>query len=307
VLFEGPEKKLELLLAPGEPSLRARGPAFWDEVVAHARATVLSRLPGEDCDALLLSESSLFLHDDRMVMITCGRTTLIDAALFLIDEIGDEGLLSLIYERKNENFPEQQLTTFAQDVARLRERVGGTATIFGDPTGDHVQLFHLDREFAADPGDVTLEVLMYDIAPEVGALFTPGATAREDLHRLVGLGDLLPRGQVDDHVFAPQGYSLNGVAGPLYVTLHVTPQRQGSYVSFETNLPLAPGAVCDTAAHLLRSFRPARSDLLLFQAPLELAGLPAGYEPIATGSRRLGCGYDVAYAHVEAGHRKDTP
>ncbi|HEX4046452.1 MAG TPA: adenosylmethionine decarboxylase, partial [Elusimicrobiota bacterium] len=76
MFFEGPEKKLELALAPGQPSLRARGLDYWKMIVGKARAQILSSLSNESLDAHLLSESSLFVADNWLTMITCGRTDL---------------------------------------------------------------------------------------------------------------------------------------------------------------------------------------------------------------------------------------
>ena len=77
--FEGPEKKLEMVVTPEHRSLRSLGDEVWRRVVEAAGAQVLSSLCNEECDAYLLSESSLFVYDDWFVMITCGQTTLIDA------------------------------------------------------------------------------------------------------------------------------------------------------------------------------------------------------------------------------------
>jgi len=40
---------------------------------------------------------------------------------------------------------------------------------------------------------------------------------------------------VDAHSFEPLGYSLNSLDGRIYSTLHITPQPECSYVSYETN------------------------------------------------------------------------
>ena len=61
--FEGPEKKVELAVVDGHPSLRALGEAFWRGVVKAANADVLSVLSNAHLDAYLLSESSLFVYD----------------------------------------------------------------------------------------------------------------------------------------------------------------------------------------------------------------------------------------------------
>ncbi|MDE2291761.1 MAG: adenosylmethionine decarboxylase, partial [Elusimicrobia bacterium] len=84
MFFEGAEKKAEIVAAPGTGSLRALGRPFWEGVIAAARAKILSALSSPACDAYLLSESSLFVWDDRALLITCGRTTLVPAVLRVV-------------------------------------------------------------------------------------------------------------------------------------------------------------------------------------------------------------------------------
>jgi S-adenosylmethionine decarboxylase len=298
MLFEGPEKKLELLLTAGSPSLRELGRKFWERVVEQSRATILSSISNDRLDAYLLSESSLFVTDRWTVMITCGRTTLVAAAAAILDQLPQTRLDSLIYERKNENFPHLQRTTFRDDATALRLRTVGEDLVIGDPTGDHIQLFHLARNCYPEPDDTTLEVLMYDIDPAVSRKFVPGRGTAQDVRDLVGLSSLFPDFAVDDHIFAPQGYSYNGIRGEDYVTLHVTPQRLGSYVSFETNVRLGVSAQRRVVSVLLSRFQPSRCDLMLFGARLDVAALP-GFRITRASDQVLGCGYSIAYAHVE--------
>ncbi len=299
MLFEGPEKKLEVLVAASSPSLRGLGDAFWTDVVKRSRAEILSRIHGPDMDAYLLSESSLFITDRWFVMITCGRTTLVSAAETILDALPPTRVDSLIYERKNENFPHLQRTTFAEDIARLRRRVSGTDIVIGEESGDHIALFHLDHDCSPEADDTTLEVLMYGIDPAIREIFVPGTRDRRSLRRRIGLAALFPDVVVDDHLFDPHGYSYNGVQGPHYVTLHVTPQRIGSYVSFETNFRLGVAAQRTVIERLLACFRPRRCDLLLFGDRLDLAGPPPGFTILGSTQRRLGCGYTIDYAHIE--------
>jgi S-adenosylmethionine decarboxylase len=299
MLFEGPEKKLEILLTAGSSSLRELGREFWEHVVERSQATILSSISNDRLDAYLLSESSLFVTDRWTVMITCGRTTLVAAAAAILDGLPNVRLDSLIYERKNENFPHLQRTTFRDDVTELRQRVAGDDLVIGDPAGDHIAIFHLDRNCYPEPDDTTLEVLMYDIDPAVSRRFVPGRGTVEDVRKLVGLSSLFPDFAVDDHIFAPQGYSFNAIKGEDYVTLHVTPQRIGSYVSFETNVRLGVAAQRRVVSGLLSRFLPARCDLLLFGAPLDAAAAPAGFRVTHASDQMLACGYSIAYAHVE--------
>ncbi|MFK7987465.1 MAG: adenosylmethionine decarboxylase [Sandaracinaceae bacterium] len=231
-LFEGPEKKLELAVAEGHPSLRAMGRDFWDRVVRSARAEILSERSNDHFNAYLLSESSLFVYDRSMTMITCGLTTLVDAVPVLQAAILPEALSLLVYERKNEHFPNAQHTGFFDDARRLATMVEGRALRFGLAHEHAVRIFHSTASHVPGPDDRTLEVLMHGIHPSATAAFdrnlTPAAITRELPRALEGF-------DLDLHVFEPAGFSLNAMRGPHYATLHVTPEPIGSYVSFETN------------------------------------------------------------------------
>ncbi len=59
-----------------------------------------------------------------------------------------------------------------------------------------------------------------------------------------------PLTERDSHFFSPYGYSLNGLSKSNYLTVHITPQSNGSYASFETNIiqddysPLIKEIIC---------------------------------------------------------------
>ncbi|HOX24321.1 MAG TPA: hypothetical protein PLL30_01030 [Candidatus Krumholzibacteria bacterium] len=298
MLFEGTEKKFEILVEPDAPDLRGLGPEFWREIVTASRATILNHSASDHLDAWLLSESSLFVSRRWAVMITCGRTTLIEGLLRLLERIPAAQIVSLIYERKNENFPTEQRTTFAQDVARLRRRIDGDDQVFGDPRGDHISVFHLNNRLEPDREDATVELLMHGIAGEVADLFTPDGPGRQALRRCLGLDDLLPGFALDDHVFAPQGYSLNAVRDRRYATMHVTPEREASYASFEMGWGFDDAEARRAVDHLLAVFEPTRADLLLFARRFDESARLAGYATDRRCSERLSCGYPVQYLHL---------
>src|SRR5579871_3003095 len=137
MFFEGPEKKVEICLAPGKPSLRARGLDYWKGIVAKSRAQILSSLSNESLDAHLLSESSLFVADQWLTMITCGRTDLVAAVLQLCADMGTDDFQYLIYERKNAHFQEYQPSNFFDDVRRLSDAMPGKSFRFGDGDDHH--------------------------------------------------------------------------------------------------------------------------------------------------------------------------
>lgn len=269
--FEGPEKKVELVVHPGTRSLRQLGRDRWDAIVAAARATVLSTISTESVDAYLLSESSLFVFDDHATMITCGRTKLVDAALAMVETVGADQVALLVYERKNEHFPERQSTTFLEDAARLAELIPGSAHRFGAEHDHRIEMFVSAADYRPDAGDVTLEVLMHGLDADRAESFAAGPASQRTAVSL-GLDALLAGFAIDEYAFEPRGYSLNGLAGDRYMTIHVTPESEGSYASFETNWDFSndPGSL---VRRVIEPFGPESFDVLAFVpdgAPLAL-------------------------------------
>jgi S-adenosylmethionine decarboxylase len=272
--FEGPEKKLKVTFAPDAPSLRAHPRAAWDAVLAAAGASVVAAARDAHWDAYVLSESSLFVSDHSATLITCGQTRLVDAVGPLLALAPAEALSQVLYARKSEHFPEQQPTRFASDAAALEARLGTRAQT-GQARlghGEHfVDLFH-----AAVPGvsrrpDMTLEVLMHGPNPAACALFAahraPEAQRRVQ-HVVQGLvQDAAPGFDLHEHYFEPHGYSVNGLRAGAYMTLHVTPEPDGSYVSFELQGPLGGTLPVDAAqavARLAELFAPRSMEVLAY-------------------------------------------
>jgi S-adenosylmethionine decarboxylase len=298
--FEGAEKKFELLLSNDHQSLRNLSAGFWERVVRAAGADIIARTSSPSCDAYLLSESSLFVSDRRAVMITCGTTNLVAGVEALLDGIPDSRVQSLIYERKNENFPDLQPSRFEEDVDALSRILPGTALRFGDPLGHHLSLFHLNREFVPDDGDITIELLMYGLDPDIRESFSRTPEASEDRTLLLaGMDGILPGFETDDYFFDPVGYSLNGVRDDYYYTVHVTPEEPGSYTSIETNYPLHGQAIQDLISGIVSLFMPHRFDVVLFQKQVRLDEMSTTYALGHEETRVLGCGYQVQFSHFE--------
>lgn len=60
----------------------------------------------------------------------------------------------------------------------------------------------------------------------------------QEATRRTGIDKIIPGSMIDSFQFEPCGYSANGlVDGGFYWTIHVTPEMEHSYVSFETNYP----------------------------------------------------------------------
>ena len=68
--------------------------------------------------------------------------------------------------------------------------------------------------------------------------------------------------QIDAFQFDPCGYSANALlAGGYYWTIHVTPEREFSYASFETNFPLSDYQ--NLLERVLSIFKPAHFNVVL--------------------------------------------
>lgn len=137
--------------------------------------------------------------------------------------------------------------------------------------------------------DQTLEILMSRLHPSACAAFhhpdssssTPYTTPlfstdphNGDAHALgaalsasLGMDQLLPHATVDSFLFSPCGFSSNAILGDRYATIHVTPEVEYSYASFETNyVPdgLDGRTTTKLVEDVLRIFKPAKLSFTMF-------------------------------------------
>jgi hypothetical protein len=105
-VFEGSEKRLEVEFGPGDGSrpggLRALSRADLDYLTATAACCIVSARHNAAFDAYVLSESSLFVFPDKLVLKTCGTTKLLAAVAPLLQLAAGLGMASFL-------FPEQQV------------------------------------------------------------------------------------------------------------------------------------------------------------------------------------------------------
>ncbi|MCH1931851.1 S-adenosylmethionine decarboxylase proenzyme [Shewanella sp. A25] len=275
MFFEGAEKKLELQLKSAAASLRQLPQPFWAEFVACANAEILSHIHNDFCDAYLLSESSLFVWDDRLLLLTCGNSTLVTAATWVIENLAVDDIASLRYQRKNEYQAQLQASTFADDISQLRHYLPGLAYRLG-----HLDLHHhyfFFAEHAKVSCDSRFELLMYHIRGELADYLNTVLQTEEGILKRLQFNELFNDFQIDSHRFSPFGFSLNALRGLDYVSLHITPQGSHgdncSYVSFETNLT-CPSTRMTLLAWLVTLFSPSAWDLIEINLPALAVNLP---------------------------------
>ncbi|RME14621.1 MAG: adenosylmethionine decarboxylase [Bdellovibrio sp.] len=294
MFFEGSEKKVEIQWQ--KESLFSLPESFWREMVQASGAQILSSLQNRKLHAYLLSESSLFVWDDRLTMITCGQTQLINAIQFFVETQGRDFISSLIYERKNEYFPYFQKTHFFEDLSVLQRLIPGRALQFGQSDDHHLFLFHTQSpDFHPRMDDRTLEVLMYGLKPEVACLFSQPST-KEDIRQK--LKPILESFELDDYFFDPSGYSLNALRGHEYLTIHVTPQEESPYISFECNA-LNHEDNSYWVRLLIQVFEPQSYDVIIFDPEQEvfLNAEPGYTQKDSVFDELKGAQYKVSYRH----------
>lgn len=261
-LFEGTEKKLEIIFNGSVEGLRSNRDGRWNRVVRESRAEIISCISSPEMDAYLLTESSLFVWDNRLLMITCGQTTPAAAVPVILDVVGSKRIGYLFFERKNALYPGSQPTDFETDVSVIRDFFQGKMVRLGASDRDHIHVFWSAGPESPLMPDATLQVLMHDLAPAAAAPFSACHSRNpSDVRRLERLKHLYPSSAMDEYFFHPQGYSLNAIEGKSYFTVHVTPQASGSFASFESNIPA--GDFERVFRELIRIFEPGRFSVML--------------------------------------------
>ena len=166
--FEGPEKLLEVWFSPSAsglpPSARPNGlkavsQKTWREMLDLVNCQVLSVIESETMDAYLLSESSMFVFPHKLVLKTCGTTTLLLGLPRMLEiAVTEAGFPAnpkyvgtaaaphrVFYSRKNFLFPQQQKGPHRswRDEVRFLDKLfkSGSAYMIGKMNGEHWYLY----------------------------------------------------------------------------------------------------------------------------------------------------------------------
>lgn len=286
--FEGTEKRIEIDFV-GAASLRGVPRAAWDEVVRLSETQILNHKRTDKFDSFLLSESSLIVYPAKFIIKTCGKTVPIRSISKMLEFARGVGLQPewLCYSRKNFLAPSEQPWEHQSkeaEIALCRQACQGTgdAFVLGQLTGDHWLIYDANFMMAdcTYRGDFQVDLMMHGLPKDVRNVFhisesEGSAEAAQAMTKRSGLADLVEsiNGEVDDYCFSPCGYSCNIHAGETYAMVHVTPQEECSYASFETNFGSTRFGVpsSDVGLHLnalvgkvLDVFQPERLTLTLF-------------------------------------------
>lgn len=231
--FENAEKKIEITFKQGSKSLKILPKAFWDTLAAKAKVRILSSVNSPLCDSYLLSESSLFVFPQKLLLITSGQGSLLGMVEHVLSHFKLEEVDAFFYEVKGESYQND----FLKEAFALSQLIPGTLMNLGDRDSDQVSLFYLDRPSAhIKNSEATFEILIHELDPIFQEVFAlDKASARKWLSEGSGFKSFFESFDVQDFSFQPFGYSLNAIKGDKYFTFHVSPHERGSFASLETN------------------------------------------------------------------------
>jgi len=269
--FEGPEKRLEIDFKHNVSSLlglRALSADKWQEMLNYAKCIIISHAQNEYFDAYVLSESSLFVYPFKIMIKTCGTTTLLNCIPKLLEFAGslDLQVEFVMFSRKNYLFPSKQKgphCVWDSEVKYLDSIFDGTAYTIGPSSSDRWFLYladYSDNTRIVMP-EKTLEIMMHKLDTDVAAQFyRKEETCDKD--KFPGVADFLPESETDEFNFSPCGYSMNGLKKEAYYTIHVTPETHCSYASFETNISLP--SYSSLINHVVSFFKPGKMTIMFF-------------------------------------------
>ncbi|KAM7257495.1 hypothetical protein ACFE04_013236 [Oxalis oulophora] len=255
--FEGFEKRLELHFSGDDPSktnimgLRLLNFESLQEVLNLVQCTIVSAVGNQFFDAYVLSESSMFIYPTKVVIKTCGTTQLLKSIRPLTIYANDLGftLRECKYTRGSFIFPKSQPfphSSFKEEVIFIEENLPTTlcyrkASVLPSKLSSHS--WHVftagDPTVVGDEGAYTVEICMTDLDKTQARKFYlhggghGGDTAGKEMTAVTGIGNINPNAIICDFGFDPCGYSMNGIDGDRYSTIHVTPEDGYSYASYE--------------------------------------------------------------------------
>lgn len=323
-IFEGSEKRVEidfrLSSSASANGLRAIPRETLDQLMTLARCCIVSSRSNTHFDAYVLSESSLFVYPTKWVLKTCGTTRLLNAIPYLLEVAAGLGLEArrCKYTRASFLFPELQpfpYTSFDNEVEFLQQHFGalkngGSAFVLGEPFNGlqwHVYIADDLEPVAADfKPTYNLEICMTELSPEAAQQFfrTEKFVSASQTTKDSGIINLKPKALMDDYVFEPCGYSMNGIDGTGLITIHITPEGHQSYASVEFSGFMEDMVDASKALDsVLKIFQPGKVSVAMSvdkytkesQLWGNLSNIPFGYGVQGVGSQLQQCEGKVCY------------
>ncbi|CAH8260685.1 unnamed protein product [Arabidopsis lyrata] len=239
--FEGVEKRLEIVFRKEEDSLReVLTEEVWHDILRSIDCWIVDKLLTASVDSYLLSASSLFVFDDRLIIKTCGEIKLFQAITKILG-LSKRTPVGVKFTRGTYFWPERQPEphgNFPSEVSELRRNfleLDDTVTAeFGTDEKHKFHIFAAAASGSSVSDGVTVEILMTGIEKSKASVFFKDSGIPGSMTSASGIDQIFPESSICDHEFPTCGYSMNGVVGSNSVyTIHVTPEEGFSFASFE--------------------------------------------------------------------------
>lgn len=251
--FEGAEKRIEIDFHYNESNvqgLRMLTRAQLDECMTAAQCEIVSKRSNDKFDAYVLSESSLFVLPTKLVLKTCGTTHLLAGVPDILRHAASIGMepRRVKFTRSSFDKPERQPklhASFDDEVEFLEQHFGslgpygGSSYILGSKLKGvqwHVYVSGDVCPLQDTAPKASLEVCMTHLNREHceehfyrTEKFVSSAQTTTDS----GIRSIFEQFDIDDYVFEPCGYSMNGLYEGQFSTIHITPEDGFSYASCE--------------------------------------------------------------------------
>lgn len=307
-VFEGSEKRIEIDFCDDCPAkgLRRLPREALDQLMDLAACTIVSSRSNDALDAYVLSESSLFVYPTKWVLKTCGTTQLLKSVPRLLELAAEIGMKAARckYTRASFQFPENQPfphTGFDDEVQYLDKCLNGmlgsgVSSVLGEEVDGLQWHVYIAGNYSAVKNKVptmNYEICMTELGEEAAQQFfrnekfvsTKQTTADS------GIGAIKPNSLIDDYVFEPCGYSMNGIEGSGHMTIHITPEPGFSYASLELSGHTDDiGSPSEQLAAAVKIFAPGRLSIAM---ATNCDSLPADFG----ADFRIPDGYKVSVVH----------
>lgn len=300
-LFEGVEKKL-VLDFDGDGSMRDVKREVVNTMFQNACCMALSKVSNDDMDAYVLSESSCFIYEKRVVLKTCGTTEPIGAVPCLLAAAKRQGLevKSGMYCHMDLQWPRRQSPIYREFVTErdLLQCYFVNAESCKLTSGDNPAWNIYTHDTPIIP---TFEVIMYDLDREtMDQFYEKNGGNGEAVTTSSGTISLAPDAKWDTFLFNPCGYSANAIEGESYLTIHITPEEACSYASVEISPP--PKSISGMVNQIVELYKPGRFAVIL-SGPDKMEGptvIPGhDYTTSDVLCQEVTPGYNVWIAHFE--------
>jgi S-adenosylmethionine decarboxylase len=211
MFFEGAEKRI--IIEFNKNIRKKYDSLWWYSHIKDIGCNILSMITNEYYDIYLLSESILLVSNNTILIKTCGTTSPLN-------------ILSII--NKNIKSINYSHPTFL----KLKEQ----PLIYTNPNYIINYINEYTEQYLEYNKLLFLNMISNKIDINYNEIIIWDFIWSDNFISMIK--KYLLGWKIDDYIFEPQGYSLNGCYKDKYITIHSTPNEECSYMSIETNYDL---------------------------------------------------------------------